>query len=331
MSERISIMDTFFSVYYLRAFDATMAILIAIIFQHTLCRVLDVFKIKLPPMPFLEIILRPIIIFFCDKLNRHGRSDFSLVVRGAIVFLVILAMVGMPVIIYAYLAQQGSYIVYTDIFILMFVLSPFEIISPAYAISKSDPAKGQYRNIAQSLNVNMIPSDEFGLRRLAVKAMMVGYTDWLIAPVLFYLIGGVPLACMFVALSYFIRINAHQRDAFQSIFFYLYKVFNFIAGIVVCFLIAVSSIFTAGGRPLNAVKAIRMHGVNSIAVMAYTQNITLGGVIQNRHGEKIDQPWTGPDGTSAKITQKDVLRVVIHYYVMVFVTVACLFAIYVYG
>lgn len=321
-------MDFFVSGILSRIDDALFAILVTFAIQFLIMIVTFISSKSFNPAPIVEILLRPMAIFLSDKLNRAGRSDFALIIRGSIVFFLILAtisLVGIGLELGLVYLQFGAYM---DVILLSLLLSPISVLLPAYAISHVKPRKGSYRHIAQALNQNLIISDDFGLRRASIHAMSLSLNEWLVAPILFYLLGGMPLACLFIALRLFVRIDTGERSAFHSVYAFLYRIFTQIAAVFSFLLILASSLFSSGGRPVKVLKSFRKDGLNVLSLFAYAQNLTLGGSVQNRIGQKISKPWVGPENTSAKILRRDVIRVIIQYCISLFLLISALLMTY---
>lgn len=313
-----------------RVDDALFSLLLMLVIQAAVMAVGVFIRKSFNPAPYAAVLMRPLAVFLCDKLNRDGRSDFALVVRGSLVFFVILAVISFVGIGLEQLFVTTGLGAYMDVFMLALLISPISVLVPAYAVSRPNARKGSYRYISQALNQNLIPSDDFGLRRAAVRAMSLSLNDWVIAPILFYLLGGMPLVCLYVSLSLFIRVTARNTPVFLSIYAYAYNVLEKLAAIICLVTVFSSSVFSAGGRPFQVLQAVGKDGLNVESFFAYAQNVTLGGSIQNRQGEKIQQGWVGPEGTTAKITRKDVIRIAIQYAISVFLVFVMLFAMYVF-
>ena len=312
-----------------RVDDALFAIMLTLIIQAIMIIFVKVFHRSLNPAPAVEMILRPVAIFLCDKLNRAGRSDFALIIRGSIVFFILLALLSFAGIFAEHALVSAGLGAYMDILMLAFLLSPISILVPAYAISRPNSPKGSYLYIARALNQNLVTSDDFGLRRAAIAAISLSWSEWVIGPVLFYLIGGMPLVCLYTALGLFMRVDGGEQNAFRSIFGFMYTIFRKLSACISFMFIFASSIFSAGGRPLKMISALKESGLNSTAFFAFAQNITVGGTIHNRKGITTALGWIGPEGTSAKILRRDVIRVIIQYCITLFLLTAVLLAAYV--
>lgn len=310
--------------------NALSALGLAIVFQIILIILSVIAKKPLFALPLFEQCARPFLTSLNDKLNREGRSDFALAIRGFIAFtIVFLMMCGVSYGINFIMPYIG-YHQYSHVVLLFLVLSPILVARTAYAVSVEKPMDGAYLQLSQTLNQNLIPADKHGLRRAACKSVTLSLIEFVIAPLLFYMVGGIIGAYFYVSLSLFIRLSGQNKRAFTSVFNFLYLFAKLISSIFGVFVIFVSSLLSAGGRPLRVVQSFKKPTNMMEGAMAYAQNITLGGSFQNRVGETIKVDWLGPDSATAKLTHKDVLRVVIQYIISIFLVVVVLYGLLIY-
>lgn len=313
----------------MRANDALAALVVMMVVHLIVIGMSLIVKKQFAVMPIVESILRPFIMALTDKLNRKGRTDFALIIRGAIVFFFVLASLTIIGIFIENVLAMVGFGAWIDIALLCLVLAPVAVLHPVLSVSADKPRNGAYQVIARALNQNLIPADKHGLRRASVATLILALVEWVCAPIIFYMIGGIPLCYLYVSLSLFVRIAADNTGAFVSIFGFAYRVLSLISNSFASVIIITASAFTAGGKPLLAIKGGVKMSAN--AAMAYAQNIAIGGAIQNRHGEAIAAPWIGPKKATAKVTHKDVLRVAIHYGIALFFILIILFMIYAFG
>ncbi len=289
-----------------------------------------VLKKTLNPYPLIEIILRPFLVKLIDKLNRDKRSDFALIFRGVLVFFIIVACLTA----YIFIIQKALYLVgyaqFTHIILMMSVMSPLLIMNAVYRLSSDEPKEGSYKYIAQSLNQNLIMTDKHGLRRAGGKAIALSLSQWVIAPILFYVLGDIEGAYLYMALNLFVRISSRDKGAFTNIFGMVYRLANAIANVFGVLIIFLSSLFSAGGKPMKVFKAFKIPSMMTESAIAFAQNITLGGAYQNRLGDTVKSPWVGADGATAKLEHKDVLRVIIQYGISIFLIFVFLLGVFLY-
>jgi hypothetical protein len=90
----------------------------------------------------------------------------------------------------------------------------------------------------------------------------------------------------------------------------------------------VGACFSTGGKPIAIFNTFK-DTLNMVeSALAHTQDITLGGAGQDRHGQPISISWFGGEKTSAKLDHGDVLRGVIQYCITLFLVGVVLFALW---
>lgn len=279
-------------------------------------------KRSMTPLPLFEVLLRPLVIGMVDRLNRDGRSDFALIIRGVIVFLVLSFVVfgGMIALKMVLPINENTF----SLLVLMVFLSPITSMAIALNTSKDVPDNHALKYLARGLNQNLITTDKYGVRRSGVRLLSLSLVAWLIAPIVFFLLGGEMALCVYGMLSLFCRVVGRD-GVFTGIFSIIYKMFNGVGQIVGVCVVFLSACLSAGGRPLTVINAFQYPTRMAEAAMAYAQGITVGGAFQNRLGDKIEAPWMGASKSTAKLKHQDILRVIIQYGISVLVVFIVLF------
>jgi cobalamin biosynthesis protein CobD/CbiB len=321
-------MDLFLSSIQSRADDVFIAFATAITFQIVTIVISLLTKRTILPLPIIEHCIRPTAITLIDKLNREGRSDFALIIRGSIVFTVLFILIlGAGIIIEAFLIYTSN-AAFMGSILLFLALSPLSFVLPVLGISSDKTRAGQYRTIAQALNQNLVTTDKHGLRRASYKTLAVGLSQWVIGPILFYLLGGLILTYLYVTLSIFTRVTSQRHKIFLSLYGIIYKIMNILVSVVSVLFVGVGACFSAGGKPLSILNAFKDASNMVESAFAHSQNITLGGAGQDRHGQPISTPWFGADNATAKLDHNDVLRGIIQYCITLFLVGVVLFALW---
>ena len=271
-------------------------------------------------MPLFEMVMRPIAVFLIDRLNRHNRGAFSLIVRGVVVFTIMVCIAFFTL----WAARHFVPYHYVDILFLIFVLSPLSSIFIALQLSKSKPEKRTYFHVAQALNRNLIKVDEAGHRRNAFDLLALSLGEWFIAPVFFYMVGGVGFAYFYCVLSLFCRVAGAQGQStlFASLFCTLWTVMQIIPRFIGAVMIVISSLFTPKGKMISAMRVFLLRPLGD--VYAYAIGITIGGAYQDRHGNVVERAWVGASKSSAKLTHEDVLRGCYLHGIALLLTITCL-------
>ncbi len=321
-------MGLFLSSIQSRADDAFIAFAIAIAFQIMTIVMSLLTKRTILPLPIIEHCIRPTAITLIDKLNRDGRSDFALIIRGSIVFTILFVLIfGAGIIIETILIYTNN-AAFMGSTLLFLALSPLSFILSALGISSDKTRAGQYRTIAHALNQNLVTTDKYGLRRASYKTLTIGLSQWVIAPILFYLLGGLILTYLYVTLSIFTRVTNQRHNVFLSLYGIIYKIMTILVSFIGVLFIGAGACFSAGGKPLSIFSAFKDKLNMLESAFAHTQHITLGGAGQDRHGQPISTPWFGAENASAKLDHNDVLRGVIQYCITVFLIGVVLFALW---
>jgi len=308
--------------------DVAILAFIVMFVTHILVMVVQ-FMVRRPVMalPIFESIMRSFTISLIDRLNKAERSHFALMIRGLIVYFIILVCVTLLtkcIGVGMNMMGQGGL---SDIVTVGLFLSPFLVLFPVLNVSSDDEVqKGSYLLLSQSLNRNLVHQDHHGIRRSAIEACVLTMTNSIVAPITMYICGGIPLFILYTSLSLFIRFSQRNNGGFVAPLLWLYLTLRFIPMVMTSIFIVIASGFTVGGRPVNAIRGFTKANMFDldICVMAYAQNIILGGPYQNQNGQKIKRSWYGPESATAKITYDHVIRAVMHYGVMLLLCVALL-------
>jgi len=312
-------MNFSFDAMMVRAGDALTALVVMIMMQVILIGVAKGTRRAIPPMPILEIILRPFAVKLCDRLNRSDRTDFALMVRGMIVFFFLFAAVvavflGIDYVVHYF--QSGL-----SFLPLLLILSPVLSLPVVLNVSKGHG----FRGLATGLNQNLIPTDDYGMRREGAKLLSLSLTDWFIFPLIIFIVLGAPFLWVFVALSLFIRVSSTPSSPFLLLFEKIYAGVTIILNSVIFPILFLAAVFAAGGHPLKLIRALTYPRNMVLAGFAYGQDMVLGGSYQTRLGQAVKAPWIGEEGATAKLDHKAVLRLVIMHAVMVFLIMISFF------
>lgn len=317
-----------------RTDDALYAIIGIVILQIAMMGLYYLLKRPYPAMPYIERICRPFAVFLNDKLNRDNRSDYALIIRGLIVVFLMAVAIFVLGIGLEYLSVMAGIGAWMDPVLLVFILSPVAAIRLGYQLSFEKPSEGIYLQASRALNQNIIHADIYGHRRSAFRLMALGLGEWCVAPLFFYLLGGVPLAYVYVALSLFCRVTGHGKASrsFLSVILPIWHIAAIIPNLIAVIKMAVASLFAVGGRPFATPKALQyIYSDQCIeAAYAYSQNVVLGGAEQDRSGDGVKRPWIGPERATAKLSHQDVLRGCVLHGITVFLIAVGLFAMHAY-
>ena len=70
--------------------DNILVVMGGVFLVAALCGIISLLtRRSISPMPLFEVVMRPVAVFLIDRLNRHNRGAFSLIVRGVIVYMIL--------------------------------------------------------------------------------------------------------------------------------------------------------------------------------------------------------------------------------------------------
>ncbi len=158
--------------------------------------------------------------------------------------------------------------------------------------------------------------DEQAIMRACVETLAENFSDGIIAPMMYAMAGGAPLAIFYKAANTMDSMVGYKDEKYSDFGFFPAKFDDMVnwlpARVSMCLLLAVG-IFTCGINRREAIKAAfadrRKHASPNAghpeAAMAGLLGVRLGG--PNRyHGELVVKPWLNESG--AEITRVDVVR-----------------------
>lgn len=305
------------------AITASVVVIIAALLTGAM---LHFIKKDISVLPLLEIILRPIAITLCDKLNRAGRSNAALAFRGLIVFTVLIAIVtAIAMGLYYFLPATTA-----DFIFLLGCLAPLMPVLLAYNLSKDKPYKHAYRHESHALNRNLIHVDRAGDRRNGFDLIALALCDWFVAPLLIYAVFGITGLKLYIVASLIVRVGGETAEArpFILLAYIVWSVMRYIPVQFCKVIMFVALAVVPKGMPHKTLSTLL--GRTLTATYATGLGVALGGSYQNRHGETVQRPWFGGKDVTAKLEHPDVIRGVYLHGVTLFLSLSMMIIAYMY-
>lgn len=193
--------------------------------------------------------------------------------------------------------------------------------------------KGSYYPIAVSTRTNLNTTDDFGIARVGIGFMAQSLDKGLVAPLFWYLVGGVPLAYLYAGIA--AARWALAKDGFAKglgdAALGLEKLFGIIPHVIAGILMSFSAIFTPTAQVSRAIpgffsstgKAPYAEGGMVVTAVAWALNISLGGPVQDLEGSVLKKAWVGSTLATARL-DKAHLRRAIYMSVMAYVLIGAL-------
>ncbi|MCB1651570.1 MAG: cobalamin biosynthesis protein [Alphaproteobacteria bacterium] len=252
-----------------------------------------------------------------DKMDNPKRSPSALMFRGLLITIIALGL--------AFVIGQGVSLtaLTTNIFVEIVLLSLlitsgtvwFALLRLYFAMDKKQLTPGAFYDIARSTRTDLNAGDDHGIVRRAMSLSVKSFDKGLIAPALWYLIGGFPAAIIYSALA--VISWRHGREgsgsSLSAIPMALEKLMAFVPSLYAAALITLAATFTPTAK-LHKGLASWINGKNrasyeqggpALSALAWALNLSLGGPGVDLSGTPIKGAWVGPEGASAKVSHKD--------------------------
>jgi len=258
------------------------------------------------------------------KMDKPGRPRGDLIFRGFIITVctvVICFLLGNYAQILADHYRQWQI---TEILALSIVLSAgtgfFALLRLYNVLEKDKAIKGAYFAIARSARTDLTRSDNYTITRVGMGLGAKAFDKGLVAPIVWYLIGGLPGAYIYAGLS---AVSwRFGKEGFSRGFgdsaLALEKLFGFVPNVFAGLLIAFGGLFTPTAMFSRAIfgwgskkgRAPYAEGGLPMTSMAWGLNVSLGGPVTDLEGSAIKQGWIGPAKATAQLQAKHLHRAI---------------------
>lgn len=274
--------------------------------------------------PVLWLIYDKIFGRFGDRLDRLHRSKNDLALRGFFITILGLCLALALGKAYAAAALMQPLWGFTEVLLLSTALTSgavwFALLRLYFAIEKKEVGQGAYYAVSRSTRINLAATDEFGIARAGMTYAARSFDKGLVAPVFWYLIGGLPLAVVYAALA--ALAWRFGKDGFSKGFGVIPLVLEKLAGLVPSFLAAALISLATIITPSTAIyrgasvwfgaknRASYEQGGYPLSALAWALKVSLGGASQDLSGSAIPAVWTGPEGATARNDHKHLKRAI---------------------
>lgn len=265
--------------------------------------------------PFLWGVLDALFGAFGDRLDRPRRRRPDLMFRGfclcaGVIVLSALAGRGME----ALAAVEPLWGV-TQVLLLALLLTCgsvwFALLRLYFAMEQKTVGQGAYYAIARSTRLNLAAGDDFGISRAALGYGAFSFDKGLVAPALWFIVGGFPATCVYVGLA-MLSWRFGRRGfskGFGAVPLALEKLMGFVPSALAALYLTLAALFTPTARLHKGVAAFLGHknrapyeqGGLPLSALAWSLGVGLGGAVQDITGNALPGVWVGPEGASARI------------------------------
>ncbi len=263
-----------------------------------------------------------------DRLDKPQRRRGDLIFRGFLLtaFAILISFTGGRL---AVLAGEGGQDYGTiEIFFLALSLTTgsvwFVLLRLYFAMEQQGSAQGAFYGLSRSTRLNLNSTDDFGITRAGMGFAAVSFDKGMVAPVFWYLIGGLPILAVYTALSAFAwRFGkCGHTSGFGTVPLELEKLMGFIPSYLSGYLFAAAAAMTPTARISQSLrawwavknKAPYEQGGPALSALAWPLEIMIGGPVQDLSGTVLKNAWVGPEKASARLDHKHLRRgIYIHF------------------
>ena len=250
-----------------------------------------------------------------DRLDRKGRKRADLLFRGFFVSVfAILAAYGLSIGV-DWVARAFGYRALVEILVLAFCISGgsvfYTVLKLYFAMENKGIGKGSYLLLSRGLRQNFARVDDFGIARAAIGFSARDFDKGVVAPILWYIIAGLPGALIYSALAALVWRFGREGEnvGFGGVMMALERLMGAVPSYFAGVLIVAASLPAPGasvGKALQFMfakkgRAAYACGGWPVSAMAWALNVTLGGPMETLDGVKVRAAWVGPDKASAQV------------------------------
>lgn len=281
-------------------------------------------------LPHPVVLAGRAIAFFDKRLNREYRSESARRLRGV---LTLILCVGAAAALGAALGRilsvslVGAVIEAVIIAVFLAQRSLFEhVAAVAVALDKSGLEAGR-EAVSRIVGRDPASLDRHAVVRAAIESLAENFSDGVVAPVLFYLLFGLPGLFAYKMANTLDSMIGHQSEHYRSFGWAAARfddLLNLVPSRLSALLLAAAAVFLKGARPGGAFKIMlrdgRKHRSPNAgwpeAAMAGALALSLAGP-RRYAGVVVTDPWLG-DGT-ARAATRDLARALNLYRLACFV------------
>jgi|GEM_PF-468547 len=318
--------------------------------------------------PFFWSLLDKSIGILGDRLDKRQRSKADLIFRGFIVSMFTLVLFTLM----ARTLQDFTFVMpYQEIamvVLLSLCLSSGAIWRALYALyalfeemDKEKTSKKKFKSkhtntilseffsekktgqsvfyaISRSSRIDLTSTDQYGITRTGMALAARSFDKAMVAPVLWFLVGGIPVVFLYTALAALAwRFGKDGfTKGFGSMALALDKIMGTVPSLFAALILTIASLFTPhaqlrkgflswfhthfpvpyaqGGKPLKA--------------FAWALGVSLGGAVQDINGSSLQNAWVGPPQATAQISHKHLHQAIYIHAVSHFLLIVMLGGVY---
>ncbi len=280
-----------------------------------------------------------------ERMDRPNRPKADLVFRGFMTasFMVFIAALTGKIFAELSIIEPAYGVTQVLLLSLLFTAGSiwFSLLRLYFAMEQDKVVEGVYYAIARSSRVNLAAGDDFGVTRTAMALSARSFDKGLVAPALWFFIGGFPAACIYSALALASwRFGKNGLGAgFGIVPLALERLMGMIPSLFSAIFITLASTFTPTARLHKGLESWLGHknrspyeqGGAPLSALAWALNVSLGGAVQDLSGVALKGEWVGPEGATAQLDHKHLRRAIYINVIAHILFIASLLGAYMWG
>ncbi len=257
-----------------------------------------------------------------DRLDKTLRPSGDLVFRGFLLTAFVLLL--------TYVLAQGVDIVvvtYPDygileVLALSLCLASGSVWAITFHIKSSLQKKVSHKNaflsLSRSSRLDLNSTDDFGITRAVLGFLAISFDKGMVAPVFWYIFGGLPVLFVYSALSFLAwRFGKSGfTKGLGAVPLALEKLMGYIPSLLAGFIMTAASALTPTAKMHKSIlawwgakdKAPYEEGGIAVSAMAWPLGIVIGGPVMDLTGSSLQRAWVGPPGATAQVDYNHIRR-----------------------
>lgn len=252
-----------------------------------------------------------------DRMDRRSRSRSDLMFRGFLFTTVLLFLV-----LLLSRVLEGHNMPFLEVVMVAACLTSgsvwYIILKLYFALDQHGSVDGAFYGLSRSSRIDLNSTDDYGITRTGLAYAAVSFDKGLVAPSLWYLIGGIPMLLIYVVLSFtaWRYGKCGFTKGFGSVPLALEKMMGFIPSLFAGFLFSAASAVTPTAKMHQAIlswwgrknRAPYEEGGTVLSAIAWPLGVSLGGAVQDISGSSLKKVWIGAEGATAQLDHKHLQR-----------------------
>lgn len=257
-----------------------------------------------------------------ERMDKKSRKQSDLVFRGFLFCTILLFVALLLVKPISHWSSQNS--IFEVILISLCLTSGsvwYMVLKLYFTLSQEGKAKGGYFGLSRSSRTDLNSTDDHGITREGLAFSAISFDKGLVAPSLWYLVGGLPFLLVYSTLSFCAwRFGkCGFTKGFGSVPIALEKLMGFPTSLFSGFLFTAAAAVAPTAKITKALKSwwaahdqvpYEQGGV-VLSALAWPLEVNLGGPVQDISGSTLKKAWVGPEGATAQIEHFHLKRAII--------------------